>query len=139
MLSFETARNDASTNKQSERRRTGGPHYLDNFESISVKPNKKRKHIKVKREIEEPKKDTPFNTFRQNATQMAMNETGAYVARIKELEAELKAERSRQTETQTGSNLPYQTPAPFRASSTSTPSSNTKRMDPESLYARNQT
>lgn len=84
-------------------------------------------------------KDAPFNTFRQNSTHMALDETGAYVAKIQELMEQLKAEKAKNAQTQSNMNHSYQTPAPFRGVSASTPPSTMKSMDPESLYERNQT
>lgn len=67
----------------------------------------------------------------------AFSETSAHT-RIKELEEDLKSAKHSQHPPQ-DVNLDYRTPAPFRGLSASTSPMGTNGLDPESLFARNQT
>ena len=94
-----------------------------------------------KQDNQVPGKGSPFDTFRRNTTDIAVDETTAYIAKIKELEEALEAERS-QRNAPSSTKIPhrYQTPAPFRGNISSTPASvMSSGLDLDSLYARNQT
>jgi chromosome segregation ATPase len=82
-----------------------------------------------------PGSGSPFDTFRQNSTHIAMDETGVYLAKINELEQALRQEKGRKT-----ASYAFQTPAPPSGRlSPATPDSVSGGRDPESLWMRNQT
>ena len=90
--------------------------------------------------VEVPGKSSPFDIFRQNSTHIALDETSAYAAKIKELERALAAETARRKELEAKSASQFQTPSTLRSLQSLTPSSvASNTLDADSLYARNQT
>jgi chromosome segregation ATPase len=88
-----------------------------------------------------PGKVSPFDAFRQNSTHIALDETSAYAAKIKELEAALESEKALRMALEANNPTSrFETPASFRSRMTASPSSlSSNSLDAGSLYARNQT